>query len=213
MQVLAFNSRVVLRPTVRLKIKRRLKEAVRLIVTRGATVEGSRSTGPKIVFRAEDVGADKWIAPGVLLLLSFHAAAQRLVVRSFFLAFIAHDGPSHADWTYVALPTSEMFCMPLAELVNSMRQALVFLRRCIPEAERALRHSGGENGGVRCQKLFLRSTCTATDFEFSSRMGRLGTPKVRAKIPHPGSFDRFANATSPFTAECKRMTEYGHYDG
>jgi hypothetical protein len=68
MQVLAFKSRVVLRPTMRVKIKRRLKEAVRLIVTRGAAVEESR-TGPKIVFCAEDAGADKWIAPGVLLSL------------------------------------------------------------------------------------------------------------------------------------------------
>jgi len=79
MQVLAINSRVVLRPTVRMKIKRRLKEAVKLIVTRGAAVEESRK-GPKVIFRAEDVGADKWIAPGVLLLLFFHAPN----VLSFF---------------------------------------------------------------------------------------------------------------------------------
>jgi hypothetical protein len=63
MQVVAFNSRVLLRPTVRTKIKRRLKEAVRLIITRGAAVEESRR-GLKIVFRAEGVGADKWIVPG-----------------------------------------------------------------------------------------------------------------------------------------------------
>lgn len=60
------------------------------------------------------------------------------------------------------MPTSEMFRMSFAELVNSMRQALLFLHRCIPEAERALRYSELENGGatspVRCQKLFLRST-------------------------------------------------------
>jgi hypothetical protein len=65
MQFLTFNSRVVLRPTVRVKIKRRLREAVNLIVTRGAGVEKSRK-GLKLVFRAEDVGAEKWIAPGVL---------------------------------------------------------------------------------------------------------------------------------------------------
>jgi len=63
MPVVSFRSRVVLRPHVRTKIKRRLKEAVRLIVTRGAAVETS-DRGPKIVFRAEDVGADKWIMPG-----------------------------------------------------------------------------------------------------------------------------------------------------
>ena len=66
MQFLTYNSRVVIRPTMRIKIKRRLREAVNLIVTRGAAVEESRK-GPKLVFRAEDVGAEKWIAPGVLL--------------------------------------------------------------------------------------------------------------------------------------------------
>ena len=39
MQVIAFNSRIAVRPTMRTKLKRRLKEAVRLIVTRGATVD------------------------------------------------------------------------------------------------------------------------------------------------------------------------------
>ncbi|KAF8496865.1 hypothetical protein F5888DRAFT_1703209 [Russula emetica] len=114
MQVLMLNSRVVLRSTVRMKIKRRLKEAVKLIVTRGAAVEESRK-GLKVVFRAEDVGADKWIAP---------------------------------DWTYVASPTSDLFRMSFAELVNSIRQALVFLQRCIPEAERILRSIERENGGA-----------------------------------------------------------------
>jgi hypothetical protein len=65
MQVVSFNARVVLRPAVRAKSKRRVKEAIRLIVTRGAVVEDSRD-GPQLVFRAEDVGADKWIAPGAL---------------------------------------------------------------------------------------------------------------------------------------------------
>lgn len=83
MQVFAINSRIVIRPTVRVKIKRRLKEAVRLIVTRGAAVEDGRK-GPKVVFFPEDVGADKWIAPGMLLLLLlFHAAPN--VLPSFFL--------------------------------------------------------------------------------------------------------------------------------
>jgi hypothetical protein len=64
LQIYSTVPRIMLRPTVRVKIKRTLKEAVRLIVTRGAAVEKSRK-GPKLVFRAEDVGADKWIAPGV----------------------------------------------------------------------------------------------------------------------------------------------------
>jgi len=80
MQVVSFNARVVLRPAVRAKIKRRLKEAIRLIVTRGAAVEES-GVGPKLVFRVEDIGADKWIAPGEcvplhrnkMLLINFYA--------------------------------------------------------------------------------------------------------------------------------------------
>lgn len=158
MQVIAMNSRIMLRPTVRVKIKRRLREVVKLIVTRGAAVEESHK-GPKVVFRAEDIGAEKWITPGVLLL--FHAAPNGL--QSFFRCCLLMMGLSHADWTYVALPTSELFRVSFAELVKSMRQALVFLQRCIPEAERILRSSMRENGGATSlvrlpKKMFLRST-------------------------------------------------------
>ncbi len=98
MQFIAFHSRVVLRPTVRTKIKRRLREAVRLIVTRGAAVEESRDGVPKLVFRAEDVGADKWIVPGACVLSivtspspcrSFHGiwAKTRGAVCFMYLSF------------------------------------------------------------------------------------------------------------------------------
>ena len=77
MQIIPLNSRVVTSPTVRVNIKRRIREAVRLIVTRGAGVNASRE-GLKVVFHASDIGADKWIVPGVLLLLSLsHAPPQR----------------------------------------------------------------------------------------------------------------------------------------
>jgi hypothetical protein len=50
-----------------------------------------------------------------------------------------------------------MFRMSFAELINLTRQALVFLRRCHPEAERVLRCSARENGSatslVCCQKI------------------------------------------------------------
>ncbi|KAI0301430.1 chondroitin AC/alginate lyase [Russula brevipes] len=111
MQVVAFHSRVVAQPTVRSKIRRRLKEAVRLIVTRGAAVEASRR-GPKVVFRAGDVGADKWIVP---------------------------------DWTYVAVPTTEMLRMPFAEQVDLMRKGLGFLHGRIPEVEAIFRRSHRQN--------------------------------------------------------------------
>ena len=41
MQVVTFNARIVLRPAVHAMIKRRHKEAVRFIVTRGTPVEES----------------------------------------------------------------------------------------------------------------------------------------------------------------------------
>ena len=60
--VVAFNSH---RPTSRTKIKRRIKEAIRLIVTRGgAAVEESSGATPRVVLRADDVGAEMWIVPG-----------------------------------------------------------------------------------------------------------------------------------------------------
>jgi hypothetical protein len=145
LQVLLVNSRVMLRATLRSKIKRRLREAVRLIVTRGAAVEESRK-GPKVVFREEDVGSAKWIAPGMCCRTRRRndlRACCSLTMRLFF-SFLFF----HADWTYVALPTTEVFRMSFAELINTMRQALQFLHRCIPEAERILRHSGRQIGGA-----------------------------------------------------------------
>ena len=44
-----------------LKGKSRLRETVRLLVISGTGVEESHK-GPKLVFRAEDVGADEWVA-------------------------------------------------------------------------------------------------------------------------------------------------------
>jgi hypothetical protein len=140
MQFLAYGSRLILRPTVRVKIKRRLREAVSLIVTRGAAVDKSRK-GSKIVFRAEDVGAEKWIVPGVLLFRS-----SKILSRFFSLGgavrgvLFTHDN-FHIDWTYVALPTTEMIRMPFTELLDLMRQALVSLHQRIPEIEKALRRS------------------------------------------------------------------------
>jgi hypothetical protein len=100
MQVVAFHSRIVLRPFVRTKIKRRLKEAVRLIITRGAAVEESRK-GPKIVFRAEDLGADKWIVPGKYMC---HVPPYKLLNRGFCLRVVCrldvHRAPYDRDVPY-----------------------------------------------------------------------------------------------------------------
>ena len=123
MQVIASNLRVVIRPTMRTKIKRRLKEAVRLIVTRGAAVEESHGATPRVVFRPEDVGAEKWIVPGTS---SIRFCWGELAKVS-------------ADWTYMALPTTEMFRMPFTEQLGLMRSALESIRRRIPDVEKTLR--------------------------------------------------------------------------
>ncbi|KAH9972525.1 hypothetical protein BJV74DRAFT_889193 [Russula compacta] len=78
---------------------RRLKEDIRLIliVTRGAAVEESHK-GLKLEFRAEDVGADRWIVLGAYVHMS--------------------------DWTYVALPMAQMFRMPFVRQFDLMRKTL-----------------------------------------------------------------------------------------
>jgi hypothetical protein len=105
MQFIAVNSRVVLRPALRYKIKRTLKEAARLIVTRGAAVEESRK-GLKVVFHAEDVGADKWIAPGVCccptlqLFVIFQAVGGCFCSRRVLLRLDVRCGAHHRDIPY-----------------------------------------------------------------------------------------------------------------
>ena len=59
MQAITFNSRVVVCPTMRTMLARRLKEAFRLIVTRGAAVEESHGVTARVVFRTEDAGGEK----------------------------------------------------------------------------------------------------------------------------------------------------------
>ncbi|KAI0265351.1 hypothetical protein BC834DRAFT_182152 [Gloeopeniophorella convolvens] len=93
LQIVAFKSRLVLAQHLRYKIKRRLREAIRLIVSRGASVAKSPA-GWKVVFREEDIGAEKWIMP---------------------------------NWTYLAVPSSELYKLPFAEYVRLMRNALKHL--------------------------------------------------------------------------------------
>jgi hypothetical protein len=71
----------------------------------------------------------------------------------------AHD-EFYADWTYAALPTTEMLRMPFAELLGVMRQALGHLHQRIPEVESILRDSGRPDEG-------------ATPFTFTKRIHRI----------------------------------------
>ena len=55
------------------------------------------------------------------------------------------------DWTYIALPTTEMFRMPFAEQLGLMRKALEHIHRRVPGAEEILR-----NGGRQAPNSFVR---------------------------------------------------------
>jgi hypothetical protein len=66
----------------------------------------------------------------------FHFAVLHPALDAF-----AHAA-THADWTYMALPTTEMFRMPFAEQLDLMRKALGAIHRRIPQVESILRRSG-----------------------------------------------------------------------
>jgi hypothetical protein len=137
MQALAFNSRVVHCPTVPTKIKRRLKEAVRPIITRGVAAEESR----RVRRSCSAWRTPAWTArkgSHLVRCCSTHPLFILLLVLAGFVEWVlAHDG-SHADWTNVVFPTSEMFCVPFAELLG-------FPHGRIPDAESISRCCGRED--------------------------------------------------------------------
>ncbi|KAI0318685.1 hypothetical protein OF83DRAFT_1114849 [Amylostereum chailletii] len=66
---IAYERQIVLSDVLRTRVKRRLKEAVRLIVTRGARMEQRTVRGKEekhVVFDDADSGVDRWIIPGEL---------------------------------------------------------------------------------------------------------------------------------------------------
>ena len=56
-----------------------------------------------------------------------------------------------ADWTYIALPTTEMFRMPFMEQLGLMRKGLESIRRHVPGVEKTLR-----SGERQVPKSFVR---------------------------------------------------------
>jgi hypothetical protein len=127
MQVVSFNARVLLRPAVRATIQRRLKEAIRLIVTRGAVVEDLRDW-PQLVFHVEVTSVRTSGQVDSARCVMSHSPWSRLY--SYFC--------THTDCTYMALPTTAMFRMPFSGQLGVLRSALDSLRQGIPEVERNL---------------------------------------------------------------------------
>ena len=187
MQFVAFNTRLVLRPTLRVKIKRRLKEAIRLIVTRGAAVEKS-SGGPKLVFRGGDVGADKWIVPGACIL--FHSTHR------FFSTALCECRGAVFFYSCVARQTGRIWhCRPprcfVCHLLSNLTLCVTRLEQSI-EVERNLKRgqasechivrtfSPGGLGNISHTHCQPRAQgVDSVRHELSPKTNRPGTPQVQ----------------------------------
>jgi hypothetical protein len=76
----------------------------------------NRAKGPKLVFRAEDVGADKLITLGVCVVPRALFGHAEQCGGVFCSRWVSHS----PDVLYITLPTTEMFCTPFAELLELM---------------------------------------------------------------------------------------------
>ena len=77
------------------------------------------------MFRAEDVGADKWIAPGVgVLFHSTHHFFSRPYAKVEVVVFFSVTHVWATDWMCMVLPSTTMFHMPFTEQFDLMRNVL-----------------------------------------------------------------------------------------
>ncbi|KAI0068660.1 hypothetical protein BV25DRAFT_1986245 [Artomyces pyxidatus] len=60
---LSSRSRLVLSSVIRHKIRRRIRTAISLVVTRGATAELDDKKNLRVIFNDADAGAEKWLVP------------------------------------------------------------------------------------------------------------------------------------------------------
>lgn len=93
---------------VRERCKRRLREAIRLVVLRGARKEGG---GMK--FEEAEEGAGRWLVRG-----------ERVRVGG------GGPGLTEAGYGYIATATLELYRHPLPSLVDHVRKALMSLKVC-----------------------------------------------------------------------------------
>ena len=103
---------------IRKKIGAKLKMAVRLVVTRGASaVEVGKKGKSKLELRCdeEDAGA-KWILRGTsIAIYGCHNVDRKNCIWGAF---------GLIDWTYMVIPRLEVYRMPMPQLVQEMRVAL-----------------------------------------------------------------------------------------
>lgn len=122
-----FDWSVTLRPALRTKIKRRIKEAVRLIVTRRAVVEESSCGAHQESCSVPRTPAQK---------SRFCLVRLRCDVTG--KASLSYQS---AEWAYIAVPHNEMFRMPFPERLGLMHKVLGSIHRRIPTVEETLRNS------------------------------------------------------------------------
>jgi hypothetical protein len=124
--VLAFNLYVERFPTVRIKSKRELKEAVRLLVRRrcrGIALGSEIRVSPKRTPAPTNGLHMLCVVPGAFFGLAGALGACVLLTMCW----------SHTTWSYIVLPIAEMVWMTFAELFELMYQALGFVHRRRPE--------------------------------------------------------------------------------
>ncbi|KAG8854007.1 hypothetical protein FRB96_007870 [Tulasnella sp. 330] len=105
---------------IRSIIRARTREALKLVVVRGASSSkaDNEETGSRSVVEMSDEDADpyKWITPGKLLGSSFS-------VVGFWLT----TGRS-LGWTYIVRPKLPIYKTPMSELIDEMRDALAAVK-------------------------------------------------------------------------------------
>ena len=124
MQVQVFNSCVAHYPFILTGIKCRLREAaIWLIVTCSmATKESLRVRNSCFAWRTP-----AWTTRnGSHLVCCCPTRPLFILLLAFwdFVEWVLPHDEFHADRTYFAFPTSEMFCLPFAELLDLTRQEL-----------------------------------------------------------------------------------------
>jgi len=94
---------------IRRKLRTKTKEAMNLIVTRGAKAKDPSSDTTELVFDDEEVRqrGDKWLLPGISL-----------------VPFQECWSDTPVDWAYICCPEAKIFSAPYSELIQAMRRSL-----------------------------------------------------------------------------------------
>lgn len=94
---------------IRVRIKMRIKEVLKLVIVRGAYADEAGT----IQFNERDIGEKEWLLKGIIPCLT--------QITSFGLTL-------PAGWAYTLQPTLEVYRHPLEGLISELRKALKLLK-------------------------------------------------------------------------------------